>query len=221
MPSCRRTSRPPPCAVCASCRRCCCTGRTGPTVRPSISMPKPMRSCSSATRTGPSSTDSTTVPTARSRSMPARPPCRTARARRCRLRAIPTPGPAQEPTDGARLVAHRQPGLPGRGSAGGTARAAARTRIDHRLPRRRHRDRTLGTAPGHRRPGHPALRRIRCRADAVPGRARARTAPAVGAAQADLRLGQRAAVRFGCADGRRSGWPPVGWLDRWRCHGRS
>ncbi len=85
-----------------------------------------------------------------------------------------------------------EPGVPGRGGAGRAAGAAAGAGVDHRLPGGRHRHRALGAEAGHRRSDDPALRRIRRGADAVPGGAGAGAEAAVGAAPADLRLGQRA-----------------------------
>ncbi len=67
---------------------------------------------------------------------------------------------------------------------------------------RRHRDRPVGPEVGHRCAAHPALRRVRRRADAVPGRPGVASATLVGDAPADLRLGQRAVVRLGRADDR-------------------
>jgi glutathione-regulated potassium-efflux system ancillary protein KefF len=58
-------------------------------------------------------------------------------------------------------------------------------------------DRPLGAEAGHRPAGDAALRRVRRRADALPGRPGTGAAPAVGDAAADLRLGQRAAARRG------------------------
>ena len=125
-------------------------------------------------------------------------PSACADAARCR----PTRAADRAPSMEGRLMEHgrladRQPRLPRRRGDRGAAGAAPRPRLDHRLPRRRHRDRALGPGAGHRPAGHPALRRVRRGADAVPGRPGARAAAAVVAAQADLRLGQRAAVRLG------------------------
>ena len=78
-------------------------------------------------------------------------------------------------------------------------RALPRPRLDHRLPRRRHPDRPVGPEARDAARGHAAVRRVRRRPDALPGRPRARAAAALVAAEADLRLGQRAAVRLGAA----------------------
>ena len=73
-------------------------------------------------------------------------------------------------------------------------------------------DRPLGPGAGHQRRGHPALRRVRRGADAVPGRPRARAAapvvlrrPIFGWGSAQVLGSRRAAVRW-------RGWPAgVDW----------
>ena len=104
-----------------------------------------------------------------------------------------------KPPDGAQRLADRQPDLPRRRGDRGAARALPRPRLDHRLPRRRHPDRPVGAEARDAARGHAAVRRVRRRPDALPGRPRARAAAALVAEEAHLRLGQRPAVRLGAA----------------------
>ena len=121
--------------------------------------------------------------------------------RRLRGAAERAPGRPRQGSrlDGTRLLDHRQSRLPRRGGARRADRALPRPRLDHRLPRRRHPDRPVGAEARDAARGDPADRRVRRRPDAVPGRPRARAAAALGAEKADLRLGQRPAVRLGAA----------------------
>ncbi len=123
---------------------------------------------------------------------------RTASSARCR-RAPGRPIASWKPPDGARRLADRQPHLPRRRSDRGAARALPQARLDHRLSRRRHPDRPVGAEARDAARGHAAVRRVRRRPDALSRRPRARAATALVAAQADLRLGQRPAVRLGAA----------------------
>lgn len=88
-------------------------------------------------------------------------------------------------------LAHLRIPLPRRRRTGGAHRARARARRHHRLPRGRHRHRPVGPGTGEQRAGHPAFRRVRGGADAVPGRPGVAAEPALEHAAADLRARQR------------------------------
>ena len=172
-PSCRPTSRPRYCAACASCHPSSCTVPFGRAKRPWPATCSSSRTACVPIRNGPSSPSS-------SRARRAKCPLRTGRA-----------SPAKA-ADGTRAcLAYQQLDLPERG---GDCRAGVPLPwlgLDHWLSGRGHCDRALGPGPGAQRGGHPALRRVRCRADAVPGGPGAGTAAPVEPAPADLRLGQR------------------------------
>ena len=216
-PSCRRTSRPRRCAGCASCRRWCCTARTAPA-----------DADARRARASVYATQLASYPAGPRLRRELRDDCR--RLRRCTAR------PTAERAGRAPLPHRARARLTGRSGAHlmehaswltGSLVYLAAAVLAVPLARLLGLGSIIGyLAAGiaigpwglgfvHRPAGHAALRRVRRRADAVPGRARARAAAAVGAAQADLRLGQRAAVRLGGADRRRRRSPlgvPTGAL---------
>ena len=183
-PSCRPTSRPPRWPACAGCRRWCCTARTA------------------------SATSAVGGACAALRAAPAELP-RLARDRRARTRARPATCAGDDAPARRKLsMEHGTPWL--QTSLIYLAAAVLAVPLARLLG--------LGSIIGYLAAGiaigpwglglvtdaadHPARGRVRRRADAVPGRAGARAAAPVGAAPADLRLGQRAAVRLGrAADG--------------------